>query len=472
MRRVILRYIKSGVLRSRAFKNNEVDRLKSVSVLTIDVFDTLVTRLVYHPTDIFKICGIIMEEKGIVRIGAQRWCEIRSKAEQAMRNTSGQKEVLLSEIYDWLLAHGYLAAEHVDAAIRVELDIERTLSRPIGGTIDCVNRFIADGGTVIAISDTYLPGAEVEILLRQAEVDTEHMSWVTSADRGSTKRSGKLFKLIVSERRSQTGQWLHVGDNLRSDFFRAELAGIRAAPYLSGSPNVLEELLYKGLKDRDPLQSLFAGAARATRLSRSFEDRHAQAVWDISANMTGPLLFSFVAWTLREAVRKKLQRLYFFARDGEILLRVAKILQPQLAPAVECRYLHVSRKSLHLAAVTEFGEPQLEWIFDNIATSSLESFLAKLDITPDDYRAAVGGHGPLAELDAQVRLTGSLQSVVEASVESLAVRALIIERATMRREKCLAYLTQEGVLDPVPIGVVDIGWRGRLQRSLAIIAST
>jgi predicted HAD superfamily hydrolase len=188
--------------------------------------------------------------------------------------------------------------------------------------------------------------------------------------------------------------------------------------------------------------------------------------------MTGPLLFAFVAWTLRETVRRGIRKLFFFARDGEILMKIVAELQPVAAPTVECRYLYVSRKSLHLPAVTEFGESQREWMFDKAVGSSLKTFLARLDIGVDEYRDLLPAGDALGKIDATAMLTESLVNDIERSLDIEAVGRLVLERAAVRRKECLAYLTQEGLLEPGPIGVVDIGWRGRLQRSICTILST
>jgi hypothetical protein len=42
---------------------------------------------------------------------------------------------------------------------------------------------------------------------------------------------------------------------------------------------------------------------------------------------------------------------------------------------------------------------------------------------------------------------------------------LILSRASDARQSTLAYFAQEGLMDPAPLGLVDMGWHGRLQRT-------
>jgi predicted HAD superfamily hydrolase len=41
-------------------------------------------------------------------------------------------------------------------------------------------------------------------------------------------------------------------------------------------------------------------------------------------------------------------RIYFLARDGELLVEIAKLIIEHYSLKIEARYLYVSRQSLHL----------------------------------------------------------------------------------------------------------------------------
>ena len=350
--------------------------------------------------------------------------------------------------------------------------MERLLSRPIAVTVAAVNAFLARDGTVLVLSDTPLPRDDVWCLLDQAGLPLRKDVVRTSSLCGKTKRSGGLFHKTVAELGGRAGAVLHVGDNVGSDVLRARQAGLRAAPYLAGRPTRFEAKLWKCLQEPDLLGSIVAGSARAVRLGRYLASPHQQAIWDLSAGMTGPLLFSFVAWILGEAVRRGQRTLYFFSRDGEILLQIARELQERHAYPVECRYLYVSRRSLHLPAVTEIGDAERAWIFDGATLNNLEHFLTRLDITVAELHHRLPANSPIRHLTADATLTPADVQALGECLALTAVQELILERAARRRNTCLAYLTAEGMLAPGPIGLVDIGWKGRLQRSLCRILTT
>lgn len=467
--------IRLGILRligARPFEVSAGRRLASAHVLTIDAFDTLVTRTVLRPTDTFVLCGIQMQERALVGASPAAWRDMRRRAEDELTRTAFPHEVGLDEIYQRLVDTGLIAAQHRQAACEIERAMERLLSRPVAITIAAVNAFVARGGTALVLSDTPLARDDVWCLLKQAGLQLRKDAVRTSSLCGKTKRSGGLFHKIVAERGGHASALLHIGDNIGSDVLRARRAGLRAAPYLAGRPTRFETTLQECLQEPDMLGSIVAGSARVVRLGRCFTDPHDQTIWNLSAGMTGPLLFSFVAWILGEAVRRGQRTLYFFSRDGEILLQVARELQARYAYPVECRYLYVSRRSLHLPAVTEIGDAERAWIFDGAALNDLKHFLARLAITVADLHLRLPAGSPIRHLAADATLTPADVQALEECLGFTAVQELILERAARRRDTCLAYLTAEGLLAPGSIGFVDIGWKGRLQRSLCRILAT
>jgi len=447
-------------------------RLTSTRLLTVDAFDTLITRAVFHPTDVFTICGTILREREIIGIEATEWRDRRHQAETDLARSQHPREVRLDQIYDHLAKTGLISAGNVVVAREIETAIERSLSRPIAATINRVNSYLGDGGAVRVLSDSYLTHEDVSGLLDQAGLMLGGHAIHVSSQSGNTKRSGTLFRSALSKSERTDNTTLHIGDNIESDCRQARRAGLGAAPYLDGKPNRFEQYLSDHLQTPRLLGSIIAGSARATRLARALPDPHLQAIWDLSSSMTGPLLFSFVAWTLREAAQRGIRTLYFFSRDGEILLQVAEALQHGAKNPITCRYLYVSRQSLHLPGVTNLGEIERKWILDNASYNGLRYLLARLDITVDEFLALLPFGSPLRRLDPDMLMTPPDIAAMTDSLDHAPVDALILERAAQRREICLDYMREQELLAPGHVGVVDIGWRGRLQGSLCRAIAT
>jgi predicted HAD superfamily hydrolase len=85
-----------------------------------------------------------------------------------------------------------------------------------------------------------------------------------------------------------------------------------------------------------------------------------QVIWDTTASAVAPMLFGFVHWCLVEAQKKGIQRLYFVARDGQILQKIAQVICHNWGYTIDCRYLYGSRQAWHLPAIQEIGEVELD----------------------------------------------------------------------------------------------------------------
>lgn len=447
-------------------------RLASKSAVTIDAFDTLITRSIFRPIDAFTVCGIALRERSMIDIEPPAWRDLRHHVESELARRHYPREVRLEEIYDELMRIGAIMARDRNAACDMERAVERSLSRPIAATIRAINARASRSGIAIVLSDTYFSSENVSELLQRAGLNLPRSAVLTSSDTGNTKRSGALFRAVRSRFAGDAETPVHVGDNFGADVRQAHRAGLHAAPYLAGAPSRFEKRLFRSLGTADLLGAVIAGSARATRLGRCLASAHEQAIWDLSADVTGPLLVAFVAWTLREAISRGLRTLYFFSRDGEILLRIAQELQPTLPTPIECRYLYVSRQSLHLPGVCELGAPEREWVLDNAAHNSLVYLLARLDIEIDEFLPVLPAPSPLRLVDPHRRMTPEDVAAMTDALDCPAVQALILERAARRREICLDYMKGEGLLAQGQIGIVDIGWKGRLQRSLCRAVAT
>jgi FMN phosphatase YigB (HAD superfamily) len=441
-------------------------------ILTVDAFDTLITRCLFHPLDAFTICGIALRERLIIGLEPAAWRDLRHRVESDLARRFHPREVCQHEIYDELVGIGAITANNKNAARDIERAVEVSLSRPIAATIGIVNALVATRRTVTVLSDTCLSSGDLWQLLQAAGVDLPRNRVLTSSDTGKTKRSGALFRAIRSIFINNTEALLHVGDNFRADVYEAYRAGFRPMPYAAGAPSRFEKQLYTSLTTASLLGSVIAGGARAVRLGRRLPSRHEQTIWDVSANMSGLLLFAFVAWILREAAQRNLRTLYFFSRDGEILLRIARELMPTLAKPIDCQYLYVSRQSLHLPGVTDLGQPERDWMLGNPGPGSLSHLLERLDTDGEEFLRLLPAESPLHHINPHTRMTSDAMAAMSDALDTEAVKDLILERAASRRVACLDYLKGMNLLAPGPIGVVDIGWRASLQRSLCRTIST
>ncbi len=412
----------------------------------------------------FLLTGYRLQREFGSLVEPDEWLFIRQSAEARARKARIEREVTLNDIYTEIAASADLPREFLAAAQAIEVGLEKRLLRPIAGMVETFNRFSALGRTAI-ISDTYFSAQDLETMLRGCGVRVNRAELFISCERGCAKRTGSLFSIAKG---GCVGH-LHVGDSAFSDVFQARRAGGRAAPFFIGSPTRLERELGKGAIEPPLLRSALSGSARSARLRFKAVTGHDQALAGISSGFTGPLLLAFVVWILKQARHRKIDQLFFLARDGQILLSIAKKIVDSYGMQIDLHYLHVSRQSLHLPALFNVSESDLNHLGLTSGISLSEVF-EKFNLGID--------HPVIARLQERLRIrsphspmnSSEMQQLIQQIQTDDEVGNLINTTASSARQLLLDYLDQKGFLADGNIGVVDIGWRGNLQRSLAKVA--
>lgn len=143
----------------------------------------------------------------------------------------GCREGTIDEIYRLILQQlGVPASETtIQACIDVELSYEvtqLTVNQPL---LSLIRRHIAKGGRAIYISDMYLRAAHINQLLSRLGVDIGlFAATYSSADTILSKRSGKIWPLILHDLGVHASQVVHIGDSLVSDYQSPRTQGISA----------------------------------------------------------------------------------------------------------------------------------------------------------------------------------------------------------------------------------------------------
>ncbi len=112
--------------------------------------------------------------------------------------------------------------------LEAELAVERRSLSANRALIDWLVALRAEGKSIIAISDIYLPTAAVnELLFRRGTGIPIERTYV-SCDFGLTKHSGRLFASVAANEGVPLARMLHCGDHPRSDLAMPRAAGMQA----------------------------------------------------------------------------------------------------------------------------------------------------------------------------------------------------------------------------------------------------
>lgn len=180
----------------------------------------------------------------------------------------------------------------------------------------------------------------------------------------------------------------------------------------------------------------------------------------------------FAAWShlmLRSARRRRLRRIYFVARDGHLLQQVAAELLAATArrDEFEICYLHLSRRATQLAAhpVLDVADAR-EGMAIRAGERTLLSVLAYHGIPAEACGPLLDSLGTTTDI--------KLQSPEHCAslLDTHAARDFLAVHSSTQRQAVVDYLDTSGVLRDENSALIDIGWRGSIQRNLARILTT
>ncbi|PSP24615.1 MAG: hypothetical protein BRC55_06635 [Cyanobacteria bacterium SW_8_48_13] len=448
-----------------------------MQVSSFDVFDTVLTRAVGSPEVVFLLLGKRLSSKSLIEYTPEAFARARSQAEYRAHINVGAN-YSLRQIYTELATALRLSEQQRDKLINLECALEAELLRSVPGAKERVQTERKQGKRVVFTSNMYLPA---EFILEQL---TRHEFWVegdalyVSCEENKSKRTGELYRELLRREGVSPAQVTHWGDNLRSDVRADKQVGLQIEHFQPGNPNRYEQTLSSYDWATEGLSGAMAGASRLARLSTPASSRQEDALRDVAAGVVAPTLVGYVLWTLQRANQLGLKRLYFVARDGQILLEIARRLVDKLNIDCELRYLHASRVSWYLPAVMGNDEQQASrmlnrpnWIWDRTDFLSVENLLARVGICPEEIRDRLVTLG-FPEKDWSRNLTCEELQTLHPLLEEPQVRELIFHKAAQKRQVLMKYLEQEGLLDSTPKGMVDLSWLGSTLDSLATLLNT
>lgn len=432
---------------------------------SFDVFDTVLTRNIGNPHAVFFCVGLIAQRQGILIGTPSEFKQLRIRAETIARQARGKGDICLQEIYDCLAHLTPLNPDQARALQQLEMDIESAGLRPVKLLTEEISASRAKNGAVAFLSDMYLPATLLETKLRDYGLFRDGDQLWVSGEHGATKESGDLYLAFLGRLGLKPEHLMHQGDNLMSDVQKPRQLGIRAAHFSAARLNRYECILESFSDATNAATSFLAGASRLVRLEKQADSPHAAALRAVAAGVAGPVLLAYVIWVLQTAQKQELNRIYFLARDGQILLKIARLCAPVLRFEGELKYLFASRQSWRLPALEVGDGSFLRWALENTDFLSPRSFLERVGLCPAEVepRLLQHGFGP----ESWDRNLGPRK---RKELRSLASEPEFLERvasvAASRKQQWLAYLAEQGVLNGENFGIVDLGWHGSLQHSL------
>lgn len=416
--------------------------IRGASLVSFDVFDTLVARPFADPTDLFDAVG---REIGVL---AFRSLRIEAEARARLR-APDREDIRYSDIYEVMADEKLLEADLVARARACELRLEHALCgvRPLGRRLYDSVRESNPHAKLIAISDMYLPASEIEQILSSNGYRFDRL--YVSSEYGISKHSGNLFDVVRRDLDVRPTEWVHVGDNPWSDVQMARSRGIRVL-----------ELPYPA--DAVPTTASVASTASHDRLGHLALEETGSTAWpdrmfaQLAAHVGAPLIVGLARQVRRDAEQSGADTLLFLGRDGYVIEEVYARLYPD-----------DSRRRIRFAGSRKIiGLASLETI-DAASLSFLTGCKTEIDVVEMLARIGVVDEASISTARSFISRPDAKDPPVHELVAAIhAVAPAILAEASRTREMLLGYLRQEGVNGSTSTLVVDIGWGCSIQTAL------
>ncbi|WP_041261780.1 hypothetical protein [Pseudofrankia inefficax] len=500
--------------------------------LSVDVFETLLWRLVPEPAHAFLLLGERLAAAGRLPpdVTAGQFAHLRVLAEaharqQVLVNRGGAGRAgaigsgggsgsqgsgsqtaghpRLDEIWA-LLRPALPGAGELDYLLDAELSVLRAIYRVDLDAAELVElAALKLGLPVYLVADTCLSGAQLDRLLARAELaGIPFAGMFTSADVGVGPADG-LLDHVAAATGTPAARLLHLaGDPTGA-------AGAPAARLATSAPNVTvvrrgeataelrATLAAEGLlgdpDDATPVDPEYGDfgltALRARVLHRAEAagvPRALRRFWDTGATVFGPVFTGFAEWVVERTQELGAQEAFCLMRSGEFVSGL--LAGPGRDAGVTARPLWASREVCALANVFEASAPELRAFLAHAGTGP----------PPGESGTSTGAGGAVGTVGALLRRlrvdlatvpgisalagrrldvpTGLLDEILEELLETLShddrIRGEIVLAAERLRERFLRYLDQR-LPDRGPAVLVDLGWDGTTQVLLArLLAAT
>ena len=424
-----------------------IRKVSKFDVVSFDVFDTLLKRDVTVDTDIFEYIGRMYFNRFGTEIPSFREKRIRAWREAV--KSSKEEEISLQDIYTKLVVlnnqtiNGTIAQKLMD----IELELEKGLCRPNPVMTEVYQYCVKAGKRIICISDMYLSKSFILDLLHKSGYTKINELYLSSAA-GVQKKSGALFKYVLKAESLKPGDFIHIGDNKRTDLLAAAKLGIHTVCI---ARNDWHTRYWKSKPHN--LDSATIRAFLSNRLCKIEDRREA-----IGYEVYGPLLYFFTKWLCERLDNSK--SILFFARDCYIVKQAYELMNTS-TPLAE--YFLASRKSLTMPAL--YRDSSLSQILKMVHSDgfflTLEDILKKFELDPQKYEH-------IAEKQGLTLKTIFQRNNLLEDNRFLKFWPLVADE--IRRKSVICYKNFREYFDHInstnEIQVVDIGWHCTMQYCL------
>lgn len=231
--------------------------LKQYTIISFNIFDTLITRIVFKPDDIYSL--IEPKAKKIYK-SKRSFFDLRKEAEMLAFNTY-KGETSIHHIYESFAEILKITQKEANKIKAYEIRAELDLCIPRKDMLKLFNYLKQFSSKIILISDSHLTSSIIRKILNRCG----YQGWdklIISCESGLRKDTGELWAWFKDTYKVSSHSHIHIGDSCTSDIQIPEEIGIKTAYIFSPFNNFRISDLYPKYKkyiNGSPESSLIIG---------------------------------------------------------------------------------------------------------------------------------------------------------------------------------------------------------------------
>ena len=406
-------------------------KIQEASLISFDIFDTLLFRKTNTPETVFDLMGKHFGIHGFRKLRMDAQNEASARAYAALRYPHAD----MDQIYEVLAEHTEVPVDWMEVKA-FEIQMERDALVANEELLEIFRYAKSLGKRVVATSDMYLFAATLRGYLEEkgfAGIDHVYCS----ADEHKAKFNRDLFEVLGEKEQIPYEKILHIGDKARDDVEFPAAYGIQT-------------FLYEADADLAKLQN--AGGTDIDRGVYKILANKDRGFWyNLGAEVGGPLYLGLLRFVLEKAGSSG-RKIYFLSRDGYNLYHIFKDLGYE-----NIEYLYTSRRALTLAAITELNEDALASLPPYTFGQTVGEILDYLGME----RSRVTGLEEVgfASVDKVIRTEEDRAAFFQLYRIN---EELVLECCRRERENALAYFDSIGFFENDAV-CFDCGWQGSSQ---------
>lgn len=191
----------------------------------------------------------------------------------------------------------------------------------------------------------------------------------------------------------------------------------------------------------------------------------------VTAYVTAPVLYCYVRQVLKTAQEQNIKRIYFLARDGYIMKKIAETICEKQGIDIDCRYLYCSRYVLKNALYYLCDTPEdfeRAGFFGRCAGQSPLNTLCRAGMAEGKRQEIYKDIGFTGD-ENEAMDNGSFSAFCEALKKSGLLLSTLKQSGKTAYENITAYFEEQGLFEDISFALCDTGWLGSIQSALADI---